>query len=100
MTILLWVLLGCAIVPLVVVVTYLVGIALLFGADSPRTTLAQYFFWPAMLLLINAGSTAVALFSLWLWGLPKWRILSFPIAIALDIAVLAEALRIVIRHRL
>ena len=90
LTILLWVMLVSAVVPAVCAsfLLMMLNIWMRRGYESK----ADVFGIVAFFGLPAAGAVGLTWLSIRLWGLAKWRLLSFPIALTLDAMVLAAAL--------
>jgi hypothetical protein len=94
LTVLLWGMLGCAVAPTVCLSGLYFLVMAMFGKDSPNTTMTTYLSVMSIPLLVGGCALGLAALSLKLWEMAKWRVLSFPIALALDAAAVALAMRV------
>lgn len=82
-TVLLWVVLGCAIVPMVLFSAFYFLILGAFGMDAPGTPLVIYFSALLMPVLVASAFVGGGWMAIHLWEKQRWKYASFPIAIIL-----------------
>lgn len=63
-------------------------VILLFGRDSPKTTVATYLFVAILPFLFSVAVTSIAVLSAHLWRSPHWKALGFMLALALCVGTL------------